>query len=97
MDALARGLRSAAAILEAGELDALVRERYASWGGELGRRIEAGEVGLEELEMVVVGGGRWGWGRGGGRGGAGCGVRQAGAGRGPLPHARVTGGGGGCL
>ncbi|CAI5505820.1 unnamed protein product [Closterium sp. Naga37s-1] len=54
MDALARGLRSAAAIIEAGDLDKLVRGRYASWKEGIGARIEKGEVGFEELEAAVM-------------------------------------------
>jgi xylose isomerase len=46
MDALARGLRSAAALLEAGELTALRDGRYASWRekGGVGARIADGKV-----------------------------------------------------
>ena len=39
MDTLARALLAAASIIEAGELDAAPRERYAGWDGELGRSI----------------------------------------------------------
>lgn len=46
MDALARGLRNAAALLEAGDLTKLLEERYASWGakGGIGKKIRAGKV-----------------------------------------------------
>jgi len=40
MDALAKGLLSAAAILENGEADAFIKERYAGWDGDLGRFIQ---------------------------------------------------------
>lgn len=47
MDALARGLRNAAALQESGLLDQLVEERYASWhdGKGLGQKIIKGKVG----------------------------------------------------
>jgi xylose isomerase len=46
MDALARGLRNAAALLDAGALTKLREERYASWGakGGIGPKIIAGKV-----------------------------------------------------
>ncbi len=50
MDAFARGLKIAHAIREDGRLADFVRQRYASWDGDLGRRIESGEVGFAELE-----------------------------------------------
>ena len=49
MDAMAHGLEIAAAIQEDGRLDAFVRDRYASWDGELGRRIMEGGCSLEDL------------------------------------------------
>lgn len=39
IDALARGLLSAAAIIEDGEADRFLKERYAGWEGELGQFI----------------------------------------------------------
>jgi xylose isomerase len=56
IDALARGLRSAAKILEEGRLDALVAERYASWRdkGGLGERILSGKATLVELEKWAL-------------------------------------------
>ena len=47
MDALARGLRNAAAMAAAGQVEGLVADRYASWHeeGGLGQKIRAGEVG----------------------------------------------------
>lgn len=46
MDALARGLRNAAALKESGLLEDLIAERYASWHkkGDLGQRIVNGKV-----------------------------------------------------
>ncbi|KAJ7528598.1 hypothetical protein O6H91_15G009700 [Diphasiastrum complanatum] len=57
MDALARGLRNAAALLQDGVLTKLVEERYASFDSSLGTSIEAGEVGFEELEVKAF---EWG-------------------------------------
>ncbi|GJP37794.1 hypothetical protein CLOM_g22203 [Closterium sp. NIES-68] len=54
MDALARGLRNVAAIIDDGDLDKLVQGRYASWKEGIGARIEKGEVGFEELETAVM-------------------------------------------
>lgn len=48
MDALARGLLSAAAIIEDGEADAFLAERYAGWDSDLGRYI-TGEATLDGL------------------------------------------------
>ena len=50
MDTFARGLKIAAAIRADGRFDAFLKERYASWDGELGQRIEGGKVGFAELE-----------------------------------------------
>lgn len=47
MDALARGLRNAARIIEDGKLDALVKARYASYEEGLGSKIRQGKVGPE--------------------------------------------------
>jgi xylose isomerase len=49
MDAFARGLKIAAAIRADGRLAEFVKERYASFDSGIGARIEAREVGLEEL------------------------------------------------
>lgn len=49
MDTFALGLIKAAELIEDGRLDAFVEERYASWKGELGQRITAGETTLAEL------------------------------------------------
>ncbi|KAF8060613.1 hypothetical protein HT031_004790 [Scenedesmus sp. PABB004] len=56
MDALARGLRAAAALKEAGLLDGLLSERYHSWSakGGLGQKIIKGKVGFEELEAFAL-------------------------------------------
>lgn len=56
MDAFARGLKIAHAILEDGRLDAFVKERYASYDSGLGKQIEDGSVGFKELEAHVLAG-----------------------------------------
>ena len=49
MDALARALLSAAAVLEESELPKMVKERYASFDEGEGKRFEDGKMSLEEL------------------------------------------------
>ncbi len=53
LDALARGLVAAASIIESGELDRFVQDRYAGWEGELGRWIHNG-ASLEAISERVV-------------------------------------------
>lgn len=53
LDALARGLIAAAEIIEAGELDGFVAERYAGWDGALGKWIMS-QASLEEIADRVV-------------------------------------------
>src|SRR3954449_747095 len=54
MDAFARGLKIAHAIIADGRLSAFVSERYRSWDSELGRRIESGNATLGELEAYIL-------------------------------------------
>ncbi len=54
MDAFARGLKIADAIRKDGRLAAFVKERYASWDTGIGAQIEAGQVGLPELEAYML-------------------------------------------
>ena len=54
MDAFARGLKAAAAVRADGRIAQFVKQRYASWDSELGRRIENGDATLEELEKVAL-------------------------------------------
>ncbi len=54
MDALARGLRNAAALAADGSLAALVAARYASYDSGLGADIEAEKVGFKELEAWAL-------------------------------------------
>ncbi len=54
MDAFARGLKIADAILEDGRLDAFRKKRYASWDSGIGADIEKGKVGFRELEAYML-------------------------------------------
>lgn len=54
MDAFARGLKIAHAIREDGRLAGFVRERYASWNSELGKKVEQGRSSLEELSGYIL-------------------------------------------
>ncbi|HUP23867.1 MAG TPA: xylose isomerase [Thermoanaerobaculia bacterium] len=54
LDTLAEALLRAARLLEEGELQRFVAERYAGWDGELGRDIVAGRLGLEALGRIVA-------------------------------------------
>ena len=54
IDTLARGLLGAARMLEAGELEAFVAERYAGWDSGLGQAILKGEQSLTELATHVA-------------------------------------------
>jgi xylose isomerase len=49
MDTFARGLKIASAIRKDGRLDTFLKQRYASFDGGIGAKIEAGEATLEEL------------------------------------------------
>ena len=54
MDAFAKGLKIAAAIRADRALDKFVDDRYSSWDGELGRKIESGSVGFKDLESFML-------------------------------------------
>ena len=54
MDAFAKGLKVAAAIIADGALSNFVAKRYASWDTGIGAKIEAGSVGLAELEAYML-------------------------------------------
>jgi xylose isomerase len=54
MDAFARGLKIAAAIIEDGRLDAHVKQRYASFDHGIGAQIEKGVANFEELEAHTL-------------------------------------------
>ncbi|MFM2093011.1 MAG: Xylose isomerase [Planctomycetota bacterium] len=55
MDAFARGLKIAAAIRADGELDAFVKQRYASWDTGVGAEIESGKANFKTLEAYMLG------------------------------------------
>ena len=54
MDTFARGLKIAHAIIADGRLAAFVKDRYRSWDGELGRRIESGQASFADLEAYIL-------------------------------------------
>ena len=54
MDAFARGLKTAAAIVEDGRLESLLKLRYSTFDSGIGAQIEKGEVGFEELEAYTL-------------------------------------------
>src|SRR5262249_45070346 len=54
MDAFARGLKVAHAIRQDGRLADFVKQRYASWDSELGRKVESGRASLAELEQHAL-------------------------------------------
>ncbi|MCC5850071.1 MAG: xylose isomerase [Verrucomicrobia bacterium] len=54
MDTFARGLKIAHAIIEDGRLDEFVTQRYASWNGDLGKKVESGKASLAELEAYAI-------------------------------------------
>ncbi|QDS96263.1 Xylose isomerase [Roseimaritima multifibrata] len=54
MDAFAKGLKIAAAIRADGQMQSFVKDRYASWDSGIGAKIEAGQVGLEELQAYML-------------------------------------------
>ncbi|WP_153556574.1 xylose isomerase [Roseimaritima sediminicola] len=54
MDAFAKGLKIAAAVRADKKLEQFVSERYASWDSGIGAKIEAGKVGLEELQQYML-------------------------------------------
>ena len=54
MDACARALLAAAAMIEDGKLRQAVEERYAGWDGELGRRILGERASLDSLSEHVL-------------------------------------------
>ncbi len=54
MDAFARGLKIAHAIIQDGRLDEFVENRYSSWDSGIGAEIENGEVGFAQLEAYSL-------------------------------------------
>jgi xylose isomerase len=53
MDAFARGLEIAHAILEDGRLDAFVSDRYSGWDSGFGKEIRDGKLSLDDCERIV--------------------------------------------
>ena len=54
MDTFARGLKTAAAIRKDGRLTQFIQDRYSSFDRDIGAKVEAGEVGFEELEAHAL-------------------------------------------
>jgi xylose isomerase len=54
MDAFARGLKTAHAIIADGRIDAFVKERYSSYDSGFGARIESGTATLEDCEAHIL-------------------------------------------
>jgi xylose isomerase len=54
MDAFARGLKIAHAIIEDGRLDAFVADRYKSWTSDLGKKVESGKASFADLEAYTL-------------------------------------------
>ncbi|MGI6234880.1 MAG: xylose isomerase [Christensenellales bacterium] len=54
MDSFALGLIKAVALIEDGRIDEFVKERYASFESELGKKIRDGEASLTELSDIAI-------------------------------------------
>jgi xylose isomerase len=54
MDAFARGLKIAAAIMADGQIAAMLKERYSSWDSGTGAEIEAGKHDFASLEKYML-------------------------------------------
>lgn len=54
MDAFARGLRIAARLIEEKVFENFKAQRYAGWNRGIGKQIESGKVGFEELEQHTL-------------------------------------------
>ena len=54
MDAFAKGLKIAAAIRAEGEIQRMLKQRYASWDSGIGAEIEAGKHGFASLEKYML-------------------------------------------
>ncbi len=54
MDAFARGLKNAAALLKEKKLEKFVQKRYSGWDKGIGKLIEQGKVGFAELEAYTL-------------------------------------------
>ncbi len=54
MDAFARGLKIAQAIVDDGRLDTFLKDRYQSWNGDLAKKVEAGKATFADLESYIL-------------------------------------------
>jgi xylose isomerase len=54
MDAFARGLKAAARIRKDGRFDEFIKQRYSTWDSGIGKKIEGGKVGFEDLEKYIL-------------------------------------------
>lgn len=54
MDAFARGLKVAHKLLQSGEIEEFIAERYKSWRSGIGQKIINGEVGFKELAEYAM-------------------------------------------
>jgi xylose isomerase len=54
MDAFARGMKIANAIIKDGRLAKFVQNRYASWDSGIGAKIEAGKMNFKDLEDYML-------------------------------------------
>jgi xylose isomerase len=54
MDAFARGLKIAHAMLADGKVEELLKERYSSWDSGLGKEIEDGKHSFKSLEKIML-------------------------------------------
>jgi len=54
MDVFARGLKIAAKMIKDKAFEKAVKERYKGWSGDLGKKIDAKQVGFKELEAYIL-------------------------------------------
>jgi xylose isomerase len=54
MDTFARALKIAAALRADGRIADFVKARYATWGAELGQKVERGRATLADLEKLAL-------------------------------------------
>lgn len=54
MDAFARGLKNAANMIKDKKFDKFIKDRYSGWDKALGKKIEQGKIGFEELSEYTL-------------------------------------------
>jgi xylose isomerase len=54
MDVFARGLKIAAKMIEDKAWENVIKERYKGWTTDLGKKIDAKQIGFEELEKYII-------------------------------------------